>query len=70
LSAAPSWSCWITSSHATFRFAAEEALERVRSTALVAEADYELAPRPGPECAVCAYATLGPDAVADKKRVR
>jgi len=42
--------------------AAEEALERVRATALVAEADHEFAPRPGPECAVCAYATLCLDA--------
>ena len=51
--------------------AAEGALERVRTTALVAEADHEFAPRPGPECAVCAYATLCPDAaVDDKKEVR
>jgi RecB family exonuclease len=47
--------------------AGEEAIERVRTTALVAEADHEFAPRPGKECAVCAYATLCPDAAVAAK---
>jgi len=47
--------------------AAEQALERVRSTALVAEADHEFRPRPGNECSVCAYASLCPDAALDTK---
>lgn len=51
--------------------AAEHAIERVRTTALIAEADREFAPRPGKECAVCAYTSLCPDAaVADAKDVR
>jgi hypothetical protein len=34
----------------------------------VAEADHGLTPRPGPECTVCAYATLCTDAAVDDKR--
>ena len=50
--------------HAT----AEHAFERVRTTALISEADREFAPRPGKECAVCAYASLCPDAAEDDSK--
>jgi len=49
-------------------YAADGALERVRTAALVAEADHEFTPRPGKECAVCAYATLCPDAAVDDNK--
>ena len=48
--------------------AADQALERVRTTALISEADHEFAPRPGRECAVCSYASLCPDAAVDETK--